>query len=91
MDLTEYIAAVMSGALQINAGALVGNTLVETTGVLDPTDLAAVTAEAFNQDVFSADVTWADAYAQIVAALQPAPVAKSRRLVVRVTVKSDDH
>lgn len=70
--------------MSIQAGALAGDQLVETVGVLDPTDLTAVTAEAYNQDVFGADVPWENARAQIAAALQPA-VAKSRR--VKVTVK----
>ena len=83
MAIDEYIAAVQAGAMSIQAGALAGDQLVETVGVLDPSDLTAVTAEAFNQDVFGADVTWADAYAQIVAALQP-PAAKARRVTVTV-------
>lgn len=68
MAITEYIAAVKAG-LPIAAGSLAGPALVETSGVLDASDLIAVTAEAYNRDVFDADVPWDAAYNRIKEAL----------------------
>lgn len=85
MAIDEYITTILAGAMPIRAGAFADGKLVETVGVLDPADLDAVTAEAYNQDVFGADVTWDDARGQIEAAL--ASTAKSRRPTVRVVVQ----
>jgi len=69
MTFGEYIAAVKAGTQQVHAGELSDAVLVETAGTLDVSDLMAVTAEAYNRDVFDAGVPWDAAYARIKEAL----------------------
>jgi len=77
MTLESYIAKVRKGFPIMGGQLSKKKELSEGMVMLDKGNLRAVTAEAYNQDVFGAEVKWADAQAQVEKALAAKPVAKA--------------
>lgn len=70
MKLDEYVKKVKAGTLSVPTGAPSGKLLVEGMGALDKNDLEAVTAEAFNLDVFDPEKPWDEAFREVQAAMR---------------------
>jgi hypothetical protein len=69
MTFEKYIAEVKTGKFKIAGGAHTHTDLIEGFVYLNPKDIDAVTAEAFNQQVFSSGDDWGKARGRISAAL----------------------
>jgi hypothetical protein len=65
MTFDSYIAEVKAGKFKIVGGGRAHGDLIEGFVMLNPKDVDAVTAEAFNQQVFSAEEDWQKARAQV--------------------------
>lgn len=76
MTLEQYIADVKDGML-VMGGEKAHDKLADGSVYLDAKDFMAVTAEAFNQEVFAPTTKWEDAYEQVVASLAEKKVAKA--------------
>lgn len=66
MTLAEFVRDVRAGTIPAGAGGETAEgALVDGVSSLAASDLDAITAEAFNQDVFPAGTTWATGRRQV--------------------------
>jgi hypothetical protein len=70
MSFDDYITQVKTGRLVIRGGGRAHGDLIEGHVLLSRHDVDAVTAEAFNQQVFPAGEDWQKARAQVAEALK---------------------
>lgn len=70
MSFDEFIGLAKAGKLVAPSGDRTGKLLTEKRTKLDTKDLEALTAEAFNQDVFSSETPWDEALNKVSQALE---------------------